>query len=210
MSRESADLTTTSYAILGLLAIKPWSTYELAKQMRRDLHFFWPRAESNLYAEPKKLVAHGLAQAASQPRGLRRRTVYSITPAGRRALTAWLDTPAAPPRWESESLIKLVFATHVSRDQLLEHLRRFREQASARRQEVAAVFEPYLHGDEPFPDRTHVNVLAARLVLDIANTEEAWADHAIKEVEQWSTTAAPDDRARTLATLEEALRTGSP
>jgi PadR family transcriptional regulator AphA len=46
------ELTTTSYAILGLLAIKPWSTYELAAQMRRNLHYFWPRAESNLYAEP--------------------------------------------------------------------------------------------------------------------------------------------------------------
>ncbi len=42
--------TTTSYAILGLLAIRPWATYDLAKLMRRSLQFFWPRAESNLYA----------------------------------------------------------------------------------------------------------------------------------------------------------------
>jgi DNA-binding PadR family transcriptional regulator len=178
--------------------------------MRRDLHFFWPRAESNLYAEPKKLVARGLAQADSQPRGLRRRTVYSITPSGLRALTAWLGTPTAAPRWESESIVKLVFATYGSRDQLLEHLHGFREQANARRQEVVAVFEPYLHGDEPFPDRTHLNVLAARLVLSIASTEAAWADKAIQEVEQWPTTAAPDDRARTLTMLEEALRARSP
>ena len=26
-------LTSTSYAILGLLAVKPWTTYELAKQV---------------------------------------------------------------------------------------------------------------------------------------------------------------------------------
>jgi PadR family transcriptional regulator AphA len=26
-------LTSTSYAILGLLALRPWTTYELAKQM---------------------------------------------------------------------------------------------------------------------------------------------------------------------------------
>ena len=35
-------LTTTSYAILGLLAVKPWTTYELAQQMRRALGQFWP------------------------------------------------------------------------------------------------------------------------------------------------------------------------
>ena len=46
-------LTTTSYAILGLLAVKPWTTYELAQQMRRALGQFWPRAESKLYEEPK-------------------------------------------------------------------------------------------------------------------------------------------------------------
>ncbi len=129
MSRNRPDLTTTSYAILGLLAIKPWSTYELAKQMQRDLHFIWPRAESNLYTEPKKLVAHALASASAEPRGKRRRTVYSITPAGREALTAWLGTEASAPRWESESIVKLIFATHGSTEQLLGHLHDFRDHA---------------------------------------------------------------------------------
>ena len=88
MSRNVPELTTTSYALLGLLAIRPWSTYELARQMQRDLRFCWPRTESNLYAEPKKLIAHGLASASSEPRGKRRRTVYSITAAGRQALAS--------------------------------------------------------------------------------------------------------------------------
>lgn len=60
---SSRPLTTTSFAILGLLAIQPWSTYELAQLMRRSLQFVWPRAESNLYAEPKRLVDAGLATA---------------------------------------------------------------------------------------------------------------------------------------------------
>ena len=71
MSNSERELTTTSYAILGLLAIQPWPTYELAKQMRRSLHYVWPRAESNLYAEAKRLVEGGLAQARSEPVGRR-------------------------------------------------------------------------------------------------------------------------------------------
>jgi len=71
-----ADLTTTSYAILGLLAIRPWTTYELAKQMDRAVGRFWPRTRSKLYEEPKKLVALGLAHAASEKVGQRPRTVY--------------------------------------------------------------------------------------------------------------------------------------
>jgi DNA-binding PadR family transcriptional regulator len=210
MSRSVSGLTTTSYAILGLLAIRPWSTYELARQMQRDLRFVWPRAESNLYAEPKKLIAHGFASANSEPRGKRRRTVYAITPAGRQALAAWLETTAAAPRWESESIVKLLFATDGSTEQLVEHLRNFRDYATARWKAVATIFRPYLHGDEPFPDRTHVNVLAARLVLETARAEAVWADQAIAEAKQWETTAEPQDRASTLAVLEAALAAGAP
>src|SRR5262245_24409070 len=90
-------LTSTSYAILGLLAIKPWTTYELAQQMERALGQFWPRAESRLYEEPKKLVAHGLARASAEMVGQRRRTIYTITPKGRRALAKWVPTPGEGP-----------------------------------------------------------------------------------------------------------------
>ncbi|MGH2920777.1 MAG: PadR family transcriptional regulator, partial [Gaiellaceae bacterium] len=156
MSSNLPELTTTSYAILGLLSINPWSTYELAKQMQRD-RFVWPRAESNLYAEPKRLVAHGFASAHSEPRGRRRRTVYSITPSGRQALADWLGTPAAEPRWEAESMVKFTFATGGTKEQLLKNLCDFRQHATARWKAVEAIFRPYLEGNEPFPDRTHIN-----------------------------------------------------
>ena len=95
------ELTSTSFALLGLLAVRPWTTYELAQQMDRGLASFWPRARSNLYAEPKRLVALGLATATTQQVGRRPRTVYRITPKGRRALKAWLDeqnnAAKAPP-----------------------------------------------------------------------------------------------------------------
>ena len=126
------------------------------------------------------------------------------------ALTAWLEAPAAEPRWESESIVKLLFATNGSTEQLLEHLRQFRDHATARWNAAAANFRPYLHGDEPYPDRTHVNVLAARLVLETARAETAWADRAISEVQHWETTAEPQDRASALAALEAALAAGAP
>src|SRR5438128_11477377 len=85
---SSSALTTTSYAILGLLAVKPWTTYELAQQMERAMGHFWPRARSKVYEEPKKLVVKGLARASADQVGKRPRTVYTITPKGRKALAA--------------------------------------------------------------------------------------------------------------------------
>ena len=93
------ELTTTSYAVLGLLSVRSWTAYELTKQMSRSLSHIWPRAVSAIYKEPKLLVAHGLATASVEDNGERRRTRYSITPEGRRALEAWLARPSAPSGW---------------------------------------------------------------------------------------------------------------
>src|SRR5437763_519755 len=91
---STSPLTTTSYAVLGLLAIKPWSSYELTQQMDRSLGRIWPRATSKLYEEPKKLVEHGFARASTERNGRRSRTVYAITAKGRRTLAKWLQERA--------------------------------------------------------------------------------------------------------------------
>ena len=111
----TAPLTTTSYAILGLLALKPWTTYELTQQMDRSLGRYWPRAQSKLYEEPKKLVVHGLARATDDPVGQRSRTVYTITAKGRRALAGWLEDPGAGPVIEFEQLVKVFFSDQGTR-----------------------------------------------------------------------------------------------
>ena len=60
--------------------------------MDRALGRFWPRAESKLYEEPKKLVEHGFAAATTEHVGKRPRTVYAITGEGRAALATWHQT----------------------------------------------------------------------------------------------------------------------
>lgn len=207
MSRSGRELTTTSYAILGLLAIRPWSTYELAKQMRRNLHYFWPRAESNLYAEPKRLVSGGWAQAHARPVGERRRTVYSITAQGRRSLEQWLRQPAAAPRLEAEPLVKFAFAANSTKEHVLENLRRFRGNAETRQRELRALFEEYLRERDPFPGRAHINVVAYRLLWDHAQADADWATWALDQVVRWPNTKRPQGRSALMDVLKEALHT---
>ncbi len=199
------ELTTTSYAILGLLAIKPWSTYELADQMRRNLHYFWPRAESNLYAEPKRLVEGGFAKARPEPVGRRRRTVYSITPKGRHALEHWLGEPAGESRLESETLVKAMFAPYGSKEDLLGHLHRLLDELEAKQQQLRVIFGEYLAGEDPFPERVHVNVVCYRLIWDYTRTAASWAAWAIDEVQRWPDVTAPAERHKLMKIIEAAL-----
>ncbi len=113
-----AELTTTSYAILGLLALRDQTTYELAKQMQRTVGYVWPRAERKLYDEPKRLAEAGYARAAKDMVGRRPRTTYSITPAGREALSRWLGTDVAPPALEFEGMLRVLFADQGTIGQL--------------------------------------------------------------------------------------------
>lgn len=184
----TAELTTTSYAILGLLAVKPWTTYELAQQMGRAMSHFWPRARSKVYEEPKKLVAHGLAEASAEQVGKRPRTMYTITPKGRKAMAAWAKTGSAPPVLESELLLKVFFAEHGSKEDLLATLRSLRPWLEARAAQGVQINNGYLSGQGPFPERLPWLILAGRFLDDFDAMVHHWMEWALTVVEQW-----PDD-----------------
>ena len=183
-----AEPTATSYAILGLLAIRPWTTYELAQQMGRALGHFWPRAESKLYEEPKKLVGLGLARASTEHVGKRPRTVYTITPKGRRALAAWIPAPAGGPVLEFEALIKVFFAEHGSRQDLLTTIENVREWTAQRAAAGVEITHGYLEGAGPFPERLPWLIVSGRFLDEFVHAVGRWAEWAAGVVETW-----PDD-----------------
>jgi PadR family transcriptional regulator AphA len=203
-SRDENQLTTTSYAILCLLAIQPWSMYALAKQMRRDLHYVWPRAESNIYVEPKRLVEQGLARSETQSVGRRPRTIYAITPKGREALKRWLGADSAPSRYESETLLKILYGNYGTKEELLTNLRRFATEAETAKQTELAFATEYLQGEHQLPEPLHLNTLFLRLMLEQAEARLRWAKWASEQVETWTDPATGDEEA-TLQTLRSVL-----
>jgi PadR family transcriptional regulator, regulatory protein AphA len=205
-SADGRQLTTTSYAILCLLAIRPWSTYELTKQMRRSLHHVWPRAESNVYAEPKRLLEAGLATAEVQKHGERPRTIYTITPQGRRALERWLGSESAPTRVESEALVKVLFGNYGTKDALLTNLRAFAAEAEAVMQLWRVVASEYDRGTHEFPERVHVNSLIFRWIWEHADLNARWAAWAIEQVEQWPDTTQPTNVETALEVFRSVLQ----
>jgi DNA-binding PadR family transcriptional regulator len=183
--RTTTTPSTTSYALLGLLALRPWTTYELTKQVQRSLGWFWPRTERKLYDEPKKLVAAGWATATEQRTGKRRRTVYAITGTGRKALRAWLGEPAAPPSLEFEAMVKVFFADSGTIDQLRENLDRVRADAEAR---VAQLERMVAEDEQPgyeFAGRLPINALGLRFHLDHERHIVEWATWAQEQVAGW-------------------------
>lgn len=191
VSVVTPPLTTTSHAILGLLSIRRWTTYELAKQVQRSLGWFWPRAERKLYDEPKRLVAAGLAKGEPEMTGARPRTVYAVTAKGRRALQRWLDESPAPPILEFEGMVKVFFADGGTLEQLRATLQSIADTSDGRLAELAAKADENIHGEVAFPERLHLNSLGLRFHLDHERAVGSWARWALEQTAGWNSTTDP-------------------
>ena len=186
---------TTANAVLGLLALRPrWASYEITRQLRRNMRFFWPRAESRIYEETKGLVAKGYARVDHEHVGRRARTVYSITPAGRRALREWLSTPPKGIALECEPLLRVFLSDLSTRAQLDAALQQTRRDAQAILDVGRVVGAEYLADTAPFQDQVHVRAFVLDFLSHHALMLMDWANRTEASLDAWTT--RPADRVR--------------
>lgn len=183
---------STAYAILGLLALQPWSTYEIAQQVQRALNWFLPRAERRLYDEPKRLVTDGLATATEGYTGQRRRTVYEITDAGRAELADWLTRAPQPRTVEFEGMLKVFFADGGTRAALLGTLDAIAADARSRLSDLEVLIDQVLSEGPRFPGRVHLQAITFRQRVDAELAVLDWATWAHHQVTTWKTATEPD------------------
>jgi DNA-binding PadR family transcriptional regulator len=192
---------TTANAILGLLALRSeWSTWDLAKQLRRNMRFFWPRAESQIYEEAKALVGKGLARDRQTFTGRRRRTTYAISAKGRRQLQAWLETPPKPTALECEALLRVFLGQLGTEEQLRVALAQVRADAHAVLDVGRVVGPEYLDGTAPFQDQLAVRAFVFDFLSNHARMLLDWADRTERAINRWDRQSmnARDNAARVL------------
>jgi len=191
MARRTA---TTAHAILGLLALRQeWSTWELTQQLRRNMRFFWPRAESQIYEEARRLVDKGQARATRSFVGRRPRTTYRISAAGRRALERWLATPPKPTTLECEPLLRVFLADFGTPDQVHAAFTQIRADAEAILEVGRVVGAEYIAGSAPFQDQVHVRALVLDFLSHHARMLREWADRAEGAFAHWDGPVAVRD-----------------
>jgi PadR family transcriptional regulator, regulatory protein AphA len=177
--------TTTSFAILGLLSLQPWTAYELVAQSKRSLHWFWPRSEAHLYAELKRLVERGHAEAEVVDGRRRQRTRYTITPQGRAALDDWLGTEPAKPSIEVEALLRMILADLGSVEDLRAALESTARQVREVRTNGIALTQDLLATGGPFPQRLHLTERAVTFYSDFLRLVLRWCNETLAEIDTW-------------------------
>ena len=103
---------TPEPAVLGFLLDGPVHGYDLYKQVNRRLGVVWRVSLSQLYAIVKTFEARGWIEMQVKAQTTRpSQKILGLTPAGRRALTEWLDQPAHGLReFRVDFFLRLYFA----------------------------------------------------------------------------------------------------
>lgn len=101
-------------AILGLLAIRPMSGYDLSRSYQRALQQIWYAPLAQVYPTLRKMQRNGLLRVVVKVQRHRpNRKVYSLTPEGRKLLVQWLSEAPALPRMHHEFIHKLFLLSNI-------------------------------------------------------------------------------------------------
>lgn len=115
------------HAILVLLETEPSSGYDLLRQFKESLGYFWNASHQQLYQQLKRMTGEGWLSYQVETQSDRPdRKVYRVTESGRQALRTWLREPARPNRINDALLVKLFAGQQRDYPALAEEIRRHR------------------------------------------------------------------------------------
>jgi DNA-binding PadR family transcriptional regulator len=174
----SENLNPLSYVILGLVGRGGAGAHDIVDMMRRGGRLHWAAAPSKIYSEPKRLAALGLLDAREEAGRTRPRTVYTLTPAGERALAEWIARPSAFPRIQSEAVARLMAGDIGDPDDVRDSLLAMRGEIAELRGALAESRE----AAAALPHRTPYLRLVGSLGRRILDAHEEWLDEVEREL----------------------------
>lgn len=103
------------HAILGFLALRPLTGYDLKKHFDASVQHFWSADQAQIYRTLTQLHHDGHVEVRTIPQeGRPHRKEHHITAAGRGELDAWLATPDEPAPVHEPFLLKVFFAGRLA------------------------------------------------------------------------------------------------
>jgi DNA-binding PadR family transcriptional regulator len=172
------QLTTTEYAVLGLLSEGERSGYDLARVAARTIGHIWVPSRSQIYRVLPRLVRWGLAESREiEQQGRPDKALYRITDRGMDALRAWVERVEEEPAagtsaYYSAYYLKLFFAAVAPPEAAQRQLEAYRQAMEGRLRELEEMAR------NPPSDATVYDQITLRHGIIRTRATLAWADEA--------------------------------
>jgi PadR family transcriptional regulator, regulatory protein AphA len=181
------ELSATGKVILGMLAAKPRSGYEIKQLVDKSARFFWAASYGQIYPELKRLEKAGLISGSDGSHGARQRTVFKLTAKGRRAAEEWIQSAALIFELRDEGLLKLFFANVIEPERAAEIARERAAISRAKAAELREIWEAVDQADGPEgppsePDIGSLSVL--RYGIESSEWTAQWFERAAEDLER--------------------------
>ena len=180
------ELSATAKVILGMLAARPRSGYEIKQLVDSSARFFWAASYGQIYPELKKLEKEGLIAGTDSAQGARQRTVFKLTAEGRRAAKEWIAREPEILELRDEALLALFFSGSIDPDRTAE-IARERARAAAASAATLREIERQARGPEgpdgpeARPDAGSMTVL--RYGIEFNEWAAEWFERAARNLE---------------------------
>jgi DNA-binding PadR family transcriptional regulator len=180
------ELSATAKVILGMLAARPRSGYEIKQLVDSSARFFWAASYGQIYPELKKLEKAGLIAGDDSSTGARQRTTFRLTAEGKRAAREWINSPPEVLETRDEGLLKLFFAGAIDPRRAAEIARERAAISRAKAAQLRSIAEQVdrtgaPEGAEAQPDAGSLTVL--RYGIDASEWAADWFERAALDLE---------------------------
>ena len=164
------------YALLGLLADRPYSGWQLLKHFEGSLAYAWPARHSQIYPELARLREAGLIEQTGEgPRGAKE---YTLTSTGREEVERWLRETTPSRNTRDEALLRVFFLWLLDPDEAAQYLDR--EVEFQRR--MLADLEHIESSETPDDAKERSYRLALDFGLRITRARRDWAEDAARQL----------------------------
>jgi DNA-binding PadR family transcriptional regulator len=182
IERMAMKLRPPSYLALGMLRLGASSGYAIKKATDVSTRFFWPTSLAQVYPELARLEEAGMVERSDDSHGARRRSSYSVTAAGERALRTWLGAVReGPTQFRDEGVLRLFFADALPPAEQVALVRRLRGRAETTATRIGEGIVPMAEAFEAqgfrFP------AIVARLGADTYAFAAEWLARLAEELE---------------------------
>ncbi|HTW48436.1 MAG TPA: PadR family transcriptional regulator [Acidobacteriaceae bacterium] len=180
--------STLEHAILGMLSFQPRSGYDVRRAFLTNLRYY-SDSPGTIYPALRRLETRRWIESA--PAGQvgaesRSRRPFTLTPAGRQELIAWLEQPIAEGDFAqrlSELFLRFTYmGANIPREKTLGFLRDLEAGLTARAAEQRRKYDEVRKVALPF----HTGVLSMLLGVETTEAQARWAGTALALLEEKS------------------------